>query len=361
MIIKEIELKNFRNYSDLKVEFNKGINFIVGENAKGKTNLVEAIYTLSSANSFRTLDATEMIKFKEKSAYVKCKLDIKNSTKIIEITYVPQGKKIKINNTSVKKVSELSSVVKVCLFSPKDTQLLKEAPKLRRNYVNSMISKLSTTYLNALITYEKILKERNDAFKAFNVNKTLIDILRDRLIELNRTIFKERRMFFEKINETLANIYPRISLHNQKMAVKYLPMLNYDTKEEYMERLEQDFYANEEEEYRKKTTLFGVHKEDFEVYIDGRDVAKFGSQGENRMCVLALKIAPYYLVSDLDNRGIVILDDVLSELDEIHEENLIRYLETLNQVFITNTNVSKFYEGEYYRVVGDNLKKEVTE
>ena len=358
MLVNKIEIHNFRNYENLECEFGKGINFIVGENAKGKTNLVEAIATLNSARSFRTSEASEMIKEGANELKIHAKITNGPKTKLIDIEINKKGKKVRINNEVCKRISDLNSLLKVYTFTPKDTLLLKGAPKDRRNYLNQIISQNSPTYLRNLIQYEKLLKERNDALKEFKVNKVLIEILKNQLISLSWVIFNERADFIAKLNKILEKLYPEISLTKEVLKVKYLPIYDFADKEEYINNLKKEFDEVEDEELLKKTTLIGVHKEDFTVYLGQKNIAKYGSQGENRMAVLVLKLAPYFIRDEIDNPGIVILDDVLSELDKNHEENLLNYLEKMNQVFITNTEKSEFYRKNYYIVEENKIHQE---
>lgn len=358
MLVNKIQLENFRNYTSLECVFQKGINFIIGDNAKGKTNIVEAIGAISNARSFRTSETRDMIKNGEEKAKISARLSNDSKIKNVEIDITTKGKKIRINNEICKKVSDLTSLLKVFIFSPKDTTLLKDAPKNRRDFLNSTISQYSESYLRNLIQYEKILKERNEALKEFNINKVLLDILRDQLINLNWLLFKERVNFIQKLNKILEKVYPEISLTNESLRIKYLPVYKLMNREDYVKKAKEDFINLEREEFVKRTTLIGVHKEDFEVYLNEKEISKYGSQSENRMAVLVLKIAPYFMVNDIENRGVVILDDVLSELDKKHEENLLNYLENLNQVFITNTEKSEFYRKNYYIVDENSISME---
>ena len=351
MIIKHLELINFRNYEKLSLNFDKGINFIVGENAKGKTNLVESIYSLSLAKSFRTSNSNELLMINKNFAEVKGIFINENCKKIIEIAFLKDGKKIKINNTLVKKTSELNSIVSALYFIPKDTNLLKDVPKNRRQFLNSNISKMNENYLKNIIQYEKLLKERNDALKALRLNFTLIEIITNKLIELSYEIFKERVEFIKKLNPLLNEVYKNISLsETQKISIRYIPFIKELNKAEYEAHAKELYKNSLEEDIKKKSTSLGIQKEDFKIYLDEKDVGVFGSQGENRMITLSLKIAPYYLISEAKDKPIIILDDILSELDEKHEENLIHYLENFEQVFITNTRKSDYFTKKYYLV-----------
>ena len=355
MIVKELELHNLRNYEYLKVNFNKGINYIYGENASGKTNILEAIYFLSLTRSFRTSEIEELIKKDASFARILAKIDTQNVSKTLEISFNKSGKKILVNGKKVLKISELNSLINVISFIPKNTNLLKDAPKERRKFLNIYLSKLSNNYLKTLSVYEKILKERNDAFKAYKINQTLIDILTNQLVSLNKEIYLYRKKFVNEINKYLADVFKEVSLTNKKLKMEYESFLN-NQNENIENFLKNEFENIKEEEFKRKQTLIGIHKDDFKIYIDEKDVSLYGSQGENRISIISLILSLYFL--NKEEKPIIVLDDVISELDEKHEENLLKYLENFNQVFITNTAKSQFFTGNYYHLINKELKEE---
>ena len=355
MIVKELELHNLRNYEYLKVNFNKGINYIYGENASGKTNILEAIYFLSLTRSFRTSEIEELIKKDASFARILAKIDTQNVSKTLEISFNKSGKKILVNGKKVLKISELNSLINVISFIPKNTNLLKDAPKERRKFLNIYLSKFSNNYLKTLSVYEKILKERNDAFKAYKINPTLIDILTNQLISLNKEIYLYRKKFVNEINKYLADVFKEVSLTNEKLKMEYESFLN-NQNENIENFLKNEFENIKEEEFKRKQTLIGIHKDDFKIYIDEKDVSLYGSQGENRISIISLILSLCFL--NKEEKPIIVLDDVISELDEKHEENLLKYLENFNQVFITNTAKSQFFTGNYYHLINKELKEE---
>lgn len=355
MIVKELELHNLRNYEYLKVNFNKGINYIYGENASGKTNILEAIYFLSLTRSFRTNEIEELVKKDASFARILAKIDTQNVSKTLEVSFNKSGKKILVNGKKVLKISELNSLINVISFIPKNTNLLKDAPKERRRFLNIYLSKFSNNYLKTLSVYEKILKERNDAFKAYKINPTLIDILTSQLISLNKEIYLYRKKFINEINKYLADVFKEVFLTNEKLKMEYESFLN--KQDENIETfLKNEFEKIKEEEFKRKQTLIGIHKDDFKIYIDEKDVSLYGSQGENRISIISLILSLYFL--NKEEKPIIVLDDVISELDEKHEENLLKYLENFNQVFITNTAKSQYFTGNYYHLINKELKEE---
>ena len=335
MIVKRIELNNFRNYSKLAVAFKDGINFIIGDNANGKTNLVEAIYLLSYAKSFRTNSTNDFIKLGEKEARINSVVASKTFKRTISLIYTGEYKKVLMNEKPIRKLSELNNSCNVLYFIPRDVTLFKDPPKNRKRYLDSTLGKMNFTYLKNVIEYEKILKERNDSLKAYTINYTLLDILTARLISLGKEIFIERKKFFDELNKIINDVYQNLAMLKTKVEIKYTPLC--DDENEYEEKLKLLYEKTKNDDLIKKTTQINIHKEDFALYLNDKDIARFGSQGQNRLSVLALKIAPYFLIHEDDKKPILILDDCLSELDEKHENNLINYLSNFNQVFITNT------------------------
>ena len=216
MVVNKLELINFRNYLNLSLNFNNKINFIVGENAEGKTNLVEGIYTLSLAKSFRTQNTIELIKNNEEKAIVKGTIVSLSNYKKIEIEFNKFGKKVLINSKPIKKISELNKILNVIYFIPKDVILLKDTPKSRRQFLDLSISKLNNEYLKNVINYEKILKERNDLLKTYPLNNILFDILTDNLIELSKEIYKSRLDFI------LDDILSEFDDEHEKNLLNYL-------------------------------------------------------------------------------------------------------------------------------------------
>jgi len=356
MKITSLELTNFRNYKYLYAEFDSGINYIVGENAKGKTNLVEAIYLLGFGKSFRTNDTLELINKDFKYSIIKAKTKSETSSKDIDIYLLLKGKKIRVNQKPLEKLSQLNEILNVLCFTPKDVNLLKETPSQRRKFLNQNISKSSRIYLSSLMDYETVLHQRNDALKLEKINFDLLQILTDYLIKLSKTIYEYRQKFVKRINEILKGVYKNISLSDEVLKIKYKPFL--DSEDHYEEELKELYTSALEEDVKKKVTTIGVHKEDFEIYLGDRNLGIYGSQGENRLAIIALKIAPYFLAQNDKAKPIIILDDVLSELDENHERNLLEYLKTFNQVFITNTKKSDYYQGKYYICDNDTIVKE---
>jgi DNA replication and repair protein RecF len=244
---------------------------------------------------------------------------------------------VMINGKSISKLSELSKCVNVILFQPKDVQLFSGPPRDRRNFLDISISKKSSIYLDYISRYEKVLKERNDLLKSDNIDHTLLDVTTELLIKLSGSIISYRQMYVKDINDILNKITRALTGEKGKFELKYYPFVAYDA--DFIENAKKAFKRAEESDLKHKQTSIGIHREDISISLNGRDIASFGSQGENRIAALALKLSPYFLIEDKDKKPIVVLDDVMSELDQKHQERLIKFLRKFNQVFITATKL----------------------
>ena len=337
MIIKTITLKGFRNHDYLSYDFHPGLNIITGPNGVGKTNVVEAIYYLSLARSFRLNDSDGLIKKDKESAEIYAEISEGQLTRKIRISLTPEGHQIFINNKPVSKVSDLAKVVNVILFEPKDVLLFRGSPRARRNFLDISLSKKSPSYLDYITRYEKVLKERNELLKGENVDKTLLETTTEMLVKLSSPIVAYRQMYVKDINDILNKITRALTGEENKLEVIYKPFVENSV--DFEEKALDVFKRAEDSDLRKKATSVGIHREDFSVNLNGRDVGEFGSQGENRIAALALKLSPYFLIDDRDKRPIVALDDVMSELDQNHRLRLVNFLKKFEQVFITATRL----------------------
>ena len=337
MLIKRIGLKNFRNHQSLSFDFLDHLNVLTGNNAAGKTNVVEAIYYLSLARSFRTNDDEDLIKKNQERAEIDVVIVEGEITRKIKIVITKAGKVVMINGKNISKLSELSKCVNVILFQPKDVMLFSGPPKDRRNFLDISISKKSAIYLDYISRYEKVLKERNDLLKADNINQTLLDVTTELMVKLSGSIISYRQMYVKDINDILNKITRALTGDKGKFELKYYPFVPYDAN--FAENAKKAFKRAEESDFKHKQTSIGIHREDISISLNGRDIATFGSQGENRIAALALKLSPYFLIDDKDKKPIIVLDDVMSELDHNHQEKLITFLRKFNQVFITGTKL----------------------
>ena len=345
MIVKSIKLKNFRNHNYLSYEFKPGINILTGNNGVGKTNVVEAIYYLSIARSFRTQEDSDLIKDGKDIAEINSVVQEGEINRKIRILFTSQGRQVFLNGKPVKKLSELSKSFNVVLFEPKDVLLFRGAPKDRRNFLDINISKKTPAYLEYISKYEKVLKQRNDILKADNVDTLLLDTTTDLLIELSRPIIQMREAYVKDINDILIKITRALTGVNEPVEIHYQPFVKVDDK--YLESAKEAFKRALDGDLKRKATSIGVHREDFSITLKDKDIGEFGSQGENRLVALALKLSPYFMIDDKDKRPVVVLDDVMSELDQTHRMRLIKLLSKFEQVFITATRLEVKNAAQY--------------
>lgn len=310
---------------------------ITGPNAVGKTNVVEAIQYLSLGHSFKTNDITDLIRKGSDQAKIETVIQEGKIERKIVAILEKNGQKISINGKPIKKLSELVKVVNVILFEPKDVLLFRGSPKDRRNFLDISISKKSPNYIQFLSDYEKLLKERNEILKSPKFNENLLDTNTELFIKTSYAIVKYRKAYAEDINDILNKITRALTGTCEKFELHYYPFVEPNS--EFETNAKEAFKRSLENDLRTKATSIGVQREDLSMSLNGRDIGEFGSQGENRIAALALKLAPYFLIDDKEKRPIVVLDDVMSELDQTHKQNLVNFLKRFEQVFITATRL----------------------
>lgn len=337
MIVKSLTLKNFRNHTYLTYDFSGGLNLITGPNASGKTNIVEAIYYLSLARSFRGVEDGDLIQKGKDRSEIHAVVSEGNLNRKVHIVLTEDGRQVSINGKPISKLSELAKCINVVLFEPKDVMLFRGSPKERRNFLDINLSKKSAPYLDYISRYEKVLHERNRLLKEENIDPILLETTTEMLIKLSGPIVNYRQMYVKDIVDILNKITRALTGEDAKVEIVYKPFIEYDAN--FDKKAKEAFNKARESDLKQKATTIGIHREDFSISLNGRDIAQFGSQGENRMVALALKLSPYFLIDDKDKRPVVVLDDVMSELDQTHRQKLIMFLKKMEQVFITATRL----------------------
>ena len=335
MIVTKLTLKNFRNYDDLQLEFSPGLNIIVGDNASGKTNIVEAIQFLSLARSFRTSNISDLIKKRREFATIDVIVEQDTIKKDIVALLAQNSKKITINGKPIAKISELAKSINVIIFEPEDTSMFKKPPSVRREFFDINISKKYPLYLDSLIVYNKLLKERNLLLKEENVDMLQLDVVTSRMVKVEKEIITYRKKYVDEINSQLSRIISIIRGEDYKAKIHYYPFMEID--EDFEAKALDAYQDTLEQDLAHKVTSIGVQRDIYQLYLNGNDISKNGSQGENRIAAIALKVAPYF-ISENSGHPIVVLDDVMSELDNDHKERLIAFLREIEQVFITSTS-----------------------
>lgn len=336
MHVKKLSLKNYRNIQFLEVELKNGVNIFYGNNAQGKTNLLESIYICATGRSHRTHIDKELIKFNETDAHIRAEINNDNITDKIDIHLKRDSKKgIAINNLTINKLGELFGILNVVIFSPEDLNLIKLGPMERRKFIDMELCQINKVYYYNLGQYHKILKQRNALLKKILKDKSLKDTLfiwDKQLIEFGKKIIEIRKEFIYKINKISKKIHLEITEEKEDLEIKYKPSV---TIEEFEEKLEKSL----EKDILYTSTSYGPHKDDIIFLINNINVRDFGSQGQQRTASLSTKLAEINLIKE--EKGvlpILLLDDVLSELDKSRQKYLISNIKNI-QVIITCTGV----------------------
>lgn len=356
MNITKLKLENFRNYDSQEIEFNKGINVIYGDNAQGKTNILEAIFLCSMGKSFRTSKDKELIKIN--SDFAKLNIEYEKSDRSGSIEYIISEKKnISVNGVKVKKLSELLGNINSIIFSPDDMEILKDGPQKRRKFLNMLISQLRPRYLFNLNAYNKTLEQRNNYLRQIkfeNKAKNMLDIWDEKLANHAQIVYDYRREFVDKILNKIVDIHKNITDNSEEINIRYIS--DFKDRESYMkrlnERIENDIY--------KGYTSSGIHRDDFEVYLNGKNINLYGSQGQFRTAILSLKLAELYVIYDeIGEYPVLLLDDFMSELDEKRRRKFVGNI-TDAQVILTGTHKLLLENFKYniYNVKGGQVKKE---
>lgn len=342
MHVKKIELKDFRNYETVCVEFHPNVNLFLGNNAQGKTNLLESIYLTSFGKSFRTNKDREFIRFRQ--SFCKIELEaVKDQEKLtIEMVFTEDGKKgIKIDGRKINKLSQLLEHVFVVIFSPEDMKIVKDEPEKRRKFIDRELCQLKPSYYNHLNQYKKILAQRNAYLKEEKIDETILDIWDVELAEYGGKVMKQREAFIEQIHTISRQIHSEITEKKENLSVSYesnIPVMA-DLQEQIFFFYD-ELKKNRDADRKKRTTGRGPHKDDLKLETNGIDIRSFGSQGQQRTAALSLKLSEIELLKEETGENpILLLDDVLSELDHKRQNHLIHCLKEV-QVFITTTELS---------------------
>ena len=347
MFINKVKLQNFRNYNNQEIEFQNRINIFYGDNAQGKTNILESIFLASFGKSFRTSKDKEIIKKGEDFSNVEVEYKKKDRDGKIKIT-LSDNKVISVNGIKIKKLSELLGNLNIVIFTPDDMSLLKQGPSVRRRFLNILISQLRTNYVYNLNMYKKTLDQRNNYLKNDNYNEGMMDIWDEKLAEYGEFIYKYRNEFIDKIKEKIVNVHSKIT--NEKITIHYIS--DFTDKDSFIKKLKK----NREIDKIKGYTSCGLHRDDFKVYINSEPVNIYGSQGQNRTAILSLKLTEIEIINDeVGEYPIFLLDDFMSELDE---KRISKFLENIKdiQVIITCTKNSDIKNSKSHMVVEGKVK-----
>lgn len=345
MYIRNIKLINFRNYNQLEIAFHPKINIFVGDNAQGKTNILEAIHMTAGGKSFRTTKDREIIKLDKQQGYVKIEGEKKAGKITVELKLEEEKKKqIKVNGLTLTKRSDLIGNVYTVIFSPEDLRLVKEGPAERRKFIDQEISNIKPKYYYNLHQYHRALLQRNNLLKKIYYDRKFIatlEVWNEKIAEFAAKLMLERVTFINRLGMLSKLMHRKITDNNETLELKYqsnMPIKN--TYEEMMMLLQSKLKESQEIDIARGTTTIGPHRDDLGLYVNGVDIRVFGSQGQQRTSALALKLAEIELVkAETGEYPILLLDDVMSELDIKRQKFLVKSLRDV-QTFITTTELN---------------------
>jgi len=343
MYIEKLTLKNFRNYENLELDFDSRVNLVTGRNAQGKTNLIESLYLSSIGRSFRTPRDAEMIRFGEENAYVKVKAQKELTATTVEIMLGSDSKKaVKKDGSSIRSISKLLDNIIIVIFSPEDLKIVKEEPEKRRKFIDRELSQIKPSYFESISKYKKALLERNRYLKEETPDPAMLDMWDDVLVKYGADIMQKRNGFLEELSSISSEIHQKITNGKENLALQYEPNVEVAASAEEQEaKIRKALQNARERDVRFRSTSRGPHKDDFSFLIDGVNVRNYGSQGQQRTSALSLKLAELELIKrEAGENAILLLDDVMSELDEERREYLIRAFSE-NQIFITCTDIDE--------------------
>lgn len=337
MYIRELSLQNFRNYNYLNLVLHPGINVFVGDNAQGKTNILESIYLCATARSHRTNQEKEVIQWDETEAHIKLIIQKKFIEDVIDFHMDKRGKGVAINRIPIKKLGDLLGVLNVVMFSPEDLQMIKRSPGERRRFIDIELCQLDRMYYYGLQQYHKVLKQRNGLLKNFNNTsdaRNVLEIWDMQIVEYGTNVINKRIKFIKKLEKIAQEIHFNISGDKEKLEIIYDPSVNV---EEYGKKLS----SNHDKDIFRRSTSIGPHRDDLIFLINKMDVRTYGSQGQQRTVVLSIKLAQLKMIQEiLGEQPILLLDDVLSELDYHRQQFLFRHTQNI-QTLITCTGIEE--------------------
>lgn len=339
MNITKIELFNFRNYQKAIFDKFSNLNIIIGKNGVGKTSIIEAIYLGSLAKSFKTNSDDTIINNNASSYRIKIFYFDYGPKNTLEIIYDKSGKKTKINSKLQKRLSDFISQYRIILLSPDELKLIKSSPNTRRNYLNIQISQLHKDYIHYLNNYNILIKNKNDYLKKLMINGNLdiryLDIVDEKIVDEGMKIYKYRKDYIDKINTYINDIFKKYD-KNSNVSIKYISDYEIDDREKLLHELKKI----RKKEINLGMTSFGVHRDDYEFIHNDNNSKEYSSQGQQKLIVLAMKLAEVNIfINDYQIKPIILLDDLFSELDEKNRNNIFKSINKDTQVFITTTDL----------------------
>lgn len=371
MRIKRLKVENFRNLERLDIEFSDGVNIIYGNNAQGKTNIIEAIYIFSFGKSFRANRDIELLKFDKE--YFLSNIEIMKKDRELEMDFgfdkISNKKIIKVNGVIQKKISDIIGKLNVVVFKPEDIKIVTDAPSVRRKYIDYLISSISKGYLENITKYKKVLEERNNLLKEIKIklkgNRVLekndedfLDVYDKLLSKLNCEIYNERKRIIEKLNNYIYGIHLKLTenyINNEKLHIKYVSNV-----EEDIQKMYNDLIKSRLNDINKGYTSFGIHRDDYIISINSLDVSIYGSQGQKKSSIISLKLSELKVIEEvIGEKPVLLLDDYMSELDERRRLKFLDIIEDI-QIIITTTHKISIdgKENIYFYVDNGKIERE---
>jgi DNA replication and repair protein RecF len=342
MNINNLELTNFRNYANATVRFSAVSNVITGRNGQGKTNLLEAVYLTSLGKSFRTLKDEEMIRFGEDFFRVRGIFEKNGEELTVEIREGRREKSFIIDGAEKRRYADLAGHVYTVIFSPEDLRIVKEEPGKRRKFMDRELFFLKPLYYVELVKYRRTLKNRNALLREPEPDENLLSVYDEQLAESGAHVMRERAAFTQKLDERSRETERKITNGAERLTVAYDSNVEFAADaNEQVDIIRESLAANRERDIRNRTTTVGPHKDDLKICANDIDLRKYGSQGQHRTAALSLKLAELSLIKEETGEdAILLLDDVLSELDEDRQKQLINLFES-NQLFISAAEITE--------------------
>ena len=371
MRIKKLKVENFRNLENLDIEFSEGINIIYGNNAQGKTNIIESIYIFSFGKSFRANKDIELLKFDKE--YFLSNIKIMKKDRELEMDFgfdkISNKKMIKVNGVIQKKISDIIGKLNVVVFKPEDIKIVTDSPSIRRKYIDYLISSISKSYLENITKYKKVMEERNNLLKEIKLrlkgsrkldetDSNFLDVYDKLLSKLNCEIYNERKRVIEKLNNYIYDIHLKLTenyINNEKLHIKYVSNVAED-----IEKMYNNLSKSRLNDINKGYTSLGIHRDDYIISINSLDVSIYGSQGQKKSSIISLKLSELKVIEEIiGEKPVLLLDDYMSELDERRRLKFLDIIEDI-QIIITTTHKISIdgKENTYFYVDNGKIERE---
>lgn len=340
MNIQRLQLKNYRNYDSLDITFSPYLNLLIGANGQGKTNILESICFLASTRSHRTNKATDLIQKGAKEACIQGEVERLHTHFPLSCRFSKEGKQLKVNHLPQKKMSQYIGRFHAVLFCPDDLSLIKDTPQRRRTFLDQELSQLNLLYLNTLTEYTHILKNRNAYLHQEKIDFVYLQVLDEQLAAAGSKLMLWRQDFLQALVAQAQPIYQFLTEDQESLTLEYKPSFDIQEADHLQEQFLQQLQANQERDLRYKSTQLGLQRDDWTLCLNGQEAKNFASQGQQRLLILSLKLAEVeYIKEKIGEYPVLLLDDVMSELDNQRQVRLLQWLDQRIQTILTTTTL----------------------